>query len=97
MLKNRTLQIPKLLNQWTISKLVTIKWMEVNDLWSSQYFAIKNRRFKAPILRPSFCDYNDAYVFAKGAKTVAVTSVNNLANKDMVFENNAWLKSMTHS
>ena len=49
------------------------------------------------MLRPSFCDYNDAYVFAKGAKIVAVTSVNNLANKDMVFENNAWLKSMTHS
>ena len=31
-------------------------------------------RFKISILRPSLCDYSDAYIFAKGTITVANTA-----------------------
>ena len=34
------------------------KWIEVNDLSSSQY-SVKNIRFKTLILRSNLCDYGD--------------------------------------
>ena len=39
-------KIPKLLNDSTVSKFVTKKWIEVNDLPSSQYSVSKNTRFQ---------------------------------------------------
>ena len=41
-------KISKLLNDSTVSKFVTRKWIEVNDLSSSQYSVDKNVRFKTP-------------------------------------------------
>ena len=37
----------KLLNDSTVSKLVTKKWMEVNGLLSGQYYVNKNISFNA--------------------------------------------------
>ena len=45
----------------TVSKIVTRKWIEVNDLSGGQYSVNKNIRFKTPMLRSDFSDYNDAY------------------------------------
>ena len=43
-------KIHKLLNNSTVSKFVTRKWIEVNDLSGSQYSVNKNIRFKTPML-----------------------------------------------
>ena len=39
-------EISKLLNDSTVSKFVTNKWIEVNDSSSGQYSVNKNIRFK---------------------------------------------------
>ena len=36
-------KISKLLNDSTVSKFVTKKWIEVNDLSSGQYYVNKNK------------------------------------------------------
>ena len=38
----------------------------MNDLLGGQYSVNKNIRFKTSILRSDLCDYNDAYIAAKG-------------------------------
>ena len=44
-------KICKLLNDSTVSKFLTKKWIEVNKLLHAQYSVNKNIRFKAPMLR----------------------------------------------
>ena len=44
-------KIYKLLNDSTISKFMTKKWIEVNDLSRGQYSVNKSIRFKTSILR----------------------------------------------
>ena len=39
-------KISNLLNDSTVSKFATKKWIEVNDLSSSQYSVNKNKRLK---------------------------------------------------
>ena len=63
-------KISKLLRHSTVSKFVTKKWIEVNDLLSGQYFVNKNIRFNMSMLRSNLCDYSDAYIFVKGTITV---------------------------
>ena len=58
-------KISKLLNDSTVSKFVTNKWVEVNDLSSGQYSVNKNIRFKTSMLRADLCDYSDAYIVLK--------------------------------
>ena len=53
-------KISTLLNDSTVSKFVTKKWIEVHDLSSGQYSINKNIRFKTLMLRSDFCDYSDA-------------------------------------
>ena len=43
-------KIHKSVNNSTVSKFVTRKWIEVNDLSGSQYSVNKNIRFKTPML-----------------------------------------------
>ena len=54
-------KICKLLYDSTVSKFVTRKWIEVNDLSGGQYSVNKNIRFKTPMLRSDLSDCNDAY------------------------------------
>ena len=54
-------KISKLLNDPTVPKFVTRKWIEVNDLSDGQYYLNKNIRFKTPMLRSDLYDYGDAY------------------------------------
>ena len=53
-------EISELLNNSTVSKFVTKKWLEVNYLSSGQYSINKNIRFKTSMLRSYLCDYSDA-------------------------------------
>ena len=76
-------KISKLLNNLTVSKFLTRKWIEVNDLLSGQYSANNNTRCKTSMLRSDLCDYSDAYTVVKGIVTVTGTNVNNLTNKEI--------------
>ena len=49
-------EISKLLNDSIVSKSVTRKWIEINDLWNGQSCISKNIRFKTPMLRSDLCD-----------------------------------------
>ena len=44
-------KISKISKYSTVSKLVTKKWIKVNDLLSGQYSVNKNIRFKTSMLR----------------------------------------------
>ena len=55
-------KILKLLSDSTVSKFVTKKLVEVNDLSRGQYSVNKNIRFKTSMLRSDLCDYSDTYI-----------------------------------
>ena len=55
----------KLLNDSTVSKFVTKKWIKMNNLSSDQYCVNKHISFKTSMLRSDFCDYSDAYIVVK--------------------------------
>ena len=59
-------KISKFLNDSAISKFLTKKLIEVNDLLSCQYTDSKNIRFKTSMLRSNLCDYSNAYIVVKG-------------------------------
>ena len=59
-------KISKVLNDSTVSRFVTKKWVEVNDLSNGQYSDSKSIRFKTSMLRSDLCDYSDAYIIVKG-------------------------------
>ena len=84
-----------MLNEFTVSKFVIKKWIEVNDLSSGQYSVYKNIRFKNSILRSHLCDYSDAYIVVKGTLDLlaAVGNENDKAEKHFVFKNNALFRS----
>ena len=71
-------KISKLLNDSTVSKFVTNKWVEVNDLSSGQYSVNKNIRFKTSMLRADLCDYSDAYIVLKERISVRDTENANI-------------------
>ena len=70
-------EISKLLNNSTISKFMTKKWIEVNDLASGQYSGSKNIRFKTSMLRSDFCDCRDAYIAVKRRISFTSNNANN--------------------
>ena len=49
----------KLLNDSTVLKFVTRKWIEVNDLSAGYCSVNKNIRFKTPMLRSNLCGFGD--------------------------------------
>ena len=83
-------KISKLLNDSTVSKFVTKKWVKVNDLSSGQYSINKNTRFKISMLRSYLCDYSDAYIVEKRTIDLlaAAANENNKPEKDVAFKNN---------
>ena len=53
-------------NYWTIYKFRRKKWLEINDLKQGAYSTGSHIKFKSTMLRPSLCDYSDAYILGKG-------------------------------
>ena len=80
-------KLSKLLKDSTVSKFVTRKWIEGNDLSSGQYSANKNIRFKTTMLRLNLRDYSDAYIVLKGRITVDGTVEAKEKNKKITFKN----------
>ena len=88
-------KVPTLLNDSTVSKFLTKKWAEVNDLSISQY-SVKNIRFEISMLRSDLCDYSDAYIVVKGNIDFLATAAvdeNDKAQKNVAFQNNAPYRS----
>ena len=71
-------------NYSTISKFVTRKWIEVNDLSGGQYSINKNIRFKPSIRRSDLCDCSDAYIVVKGTITDEGTNDGNKKTKTKI-------------
>ena len=63
-------KISKLLNDSTVSKFITRKWIKVNDLSNSQNSVNKNITFETSLLRSDLCSYSDACIVVKGRITV---------------------------
>ena len=82
-------KISKLLDDLTVSKFVTRKWIEVNDLSGGQCLVNRNLRFRISMLKLNFCDYSDAYMVVKGRITAEGTNNANKRNKNLIFRNNA--------
>ena len=78
-------KISKLLNDSTVSKCVTRKWIEVNHSTGGQYSVNKNIRFKTSMLRSDLCDYSDASIVVKKIVTVKGTNDANKISKMLVF------------
>ena len=60
-----------------MSKFVTRKSIEVNDLSGLQYSVNMNVRFKTLMLRSVLCSYSDAFIVVKGTVTVEDIYANN--------------------
>ena len=63
-------KISKLLNDSTVLKFITRKWIKVNDLSNSQNSVNNNITFEASLLRSDLCSYSDACIVVKGRITV---------------------------
>ena len=73
------------------SKFRTKNWVEINDESRGTYAVNKQIKFKTSMLRSSFCDYSDAYIFVKGNISVNNTAgagadANN-TNKKLIYKN----------
>ena len=86
-------KISKLLNDSTVSKFVTKKWVEGNDLSSGKYSDNKNIRFKTSMLRSNLYDYRDPYIVVKGRISVRGANNTNTRNKKLSFKNNTPFRS----
>ena len=90
-------KISKILNDSTVSKFVTAKWIEVNDLSNGQYSIYKNISFKTTMLILDLCEYSGAYIVVRLKITVAETKeVKNLLLKVILHLNHAYQKLITH-
>ena len=83
-------KISKLLNDSTVSKFVTKKWIEVNDLSTSRYSVNRNIRFQISMLRSYLCD---TYIVVKGTVTVEGDDDNKKRDKKQSFKNSAPFRS----
>ena len=75
------------------SKFGTRNWIEINDESRGKYDDEKQMRFKTTKLKPSLCDYSDAYILVKGKITITGAGADLAArqaderNKGVAFKN----------
>ena len=53
------------------NKLITKKWVEINDESRGTYSTNGQPKFKTSMLRSSLYDYRDSYILVSGTRTVA--------------------------
>ena len=82
-----------MLNDSTVSNLITIKWIEVSDWSDGQYPVNKNISLKNHLIRLVLCDYSGAYISVKGTITAESTNGVKKRIKKQIFRNNALLRS----
>ena len=73
------------------SKFRTENWVEIKDESRGTYNVNSQIKFKTTMLKPSLCDYSDAYIFVKGTfavnNTAATDADANNTNKKVKFKN----------
>ena len=73
------------------SKFRTKNWIETNDESRGTYHVTDQIKFKTAMLRPSLCDYSEAFILVKETITVYETSAVGVAanntNKKVIFKN----------
>ena len=52
------------------TKFRTKNWVKINDDLRETYKSNSQIKFKTSMLKPSLCDYSDAYIHVKGTATV---------------------------
>ena len=71
------------------SKFRARNWVEINDEARGTYSHNKQIKFKTSMLRPSLCEYSNAYILVKGNITVNNTAAAGVAasntNKKVIF------------
>ena len=79
-------------------------WVEINDHARGMYSKNSQIKFKSSMLKSSFCDYSDAYIFVKGTITVArvlAPATADNVGKVVVFENYApftgWMSEINNT
>ena len=82
-------KISKLLNDSIVSKFLTKKWIEINDLSSVQYSVTKMIMFKTSMLRSDIFDYSHTYIVLKG-------TIDLLAKKIILHLDHAFQKLIVH-
>ena len=63
------------------SKFRTKNQVEINDESRGEYTAGSDLNFKTVMLRPSLCDYADAYILVKGSITITGAGDNAAARR----------------
>ena len=86
-------KISKLLNDSTLSRFLTKKSIEINDLSSDQYSVSKNIEFKTSMLRTNLCHFSDEYIVVKEKISVRGTNDAKKRNEMLTFKNDARFKS----
>ena len=56
------------------SNFRTKYWVEINDESAGVYNSNNQIKFRTTMLKPSLCDYNNAYIIVKGTITVNDTA-----------------------
>ena len=73
------------------SKFRTKNWVEINDESRGTYNVNSQIKFKTTMLKPSLCDYSNAYILVKGTITVNNTAAAdadaNNTNTEAIFKN----------
>ena len=86
-------KISKISKYSTVFKLVTKKWIKVNDLLSGQYSFNKNITFKTSMLRWDLYGYSNAYNAVKRKISVRSATDLNKINKKLTFKNNVLFRA----
>ena len=69
------------MNETNDSKFVTREWNIVNDKSNAKYDVGNEIIYNIQVLKSSLCDYNDAYILAKGSITVTAAPVTQMLYK----------------
>ena len=69
-----------------MSRFVTRKWIEVNDLSKTNIMLTKNISSKTIMLRSDLCDYSDTYFVVDRRTNVRVTANTDANQKDAAFK-----------
>ena len=86
-------KIYKLLNDSSVSKFETKKWIKVDDLSRGQYSVNKSIRFKTSMLKSDLCDCSEAYIVVKGRIRVEGDNDAKTKSKKVIFKSNATIRS----
>ena len=65
------------------SNFRTKNWVEISDESRGTYSVNSQIKFKTTMLKPSLCDYSDAYILVKGKITITGAGDNQQLDKQM--------------